>query len=59
MMGEPVAREILLEAADLMDSDPRAGTVLAVTAAEVGLKSYMASRDPATGWLITEAPWVS
>jgi hypothetical protein len=52
---EPIARQLLLEAGALVDSNPRAAWVLAVAAAEVGLKRFVASRASVTeAWLITE-----
>ena len=54
-VGEPLARELLFEAVDLQFSNPRAALVLAVTAAEVGVKSFVAGHGEAVGWFVTEA----
>lgn len=44
--SEPLARQIFLEAYSLSDENPRAALVLAVAAAEVGVKQF-AAYDPA------------
>jgi hypothetical protein len=53
--SEPIARQVLLEAGALLQGNPRAAYVLAITAAEIGLKQFVAlvSR-PSEAWLINE-----
>jgi hypothetical protein len=55
---EPLARQILLEAITLQSDNPRAALILAVTAAEVGIKQFAAdaSASAAEGWLVTNMP---
>ena len=43
---EPIARQILHEAVALRESNRRAGSVLAVAAAEIACKAFVASSDP-------------
>jgi hypothetical protein len=53
--NDPLARQILLQARALADANPRASLVLAVAAAEVGLKRFaVESSAPSEGWLISE-----
>jgi hypothetical protein len=55
--SEPLARQILLEAGALVDGNPRAASVLAVAAAEVGMKQYVARISrPSEAWLIGKLP---
>jgi hypothetical protein len=56
--SEPLSRQLLLEAAGLQDSNPRASLVLAVAAAEVGIKQFAASRSASVSedWLLSELP---
>lgn len=53
-IAEPLARQIFLEGVALADENPRAALVLAVAAAEVGLKQFAAERSdrPSEAWLI-------
>jgi hypothetical protein len=53
---EPVARQILLEAIDLHLGNPRAAFILAVAAAEVGVKQFAAGRSGSLSeaWLLEE-----
>jgi hypothetical protein len=55
---EPLGRQVLLEAIALADDNPRAALVLAVAAAEVGLKQFVADASPSEGegWLISNVP---
>jgi hypothetical protein len=55
--SEPLARQILLEAGALVDGSPRAACVLAVVAAEVGMKQFVARVSrPSEAWLIGKLP---
>jgi hypothetical protein len=55
--SEPLARQILLEAGALADANPRAASVLAVVAAEVGMKQFVARVSrPSEAWLIGKLP---
>jgi hypothetical protein len=55
-VAEPLARQILLEAIELSDDNPRAALVLAVAAAEVGVKQFAAEESPreSEAWLIAK-----
>lgn len=55
-VAEPLARQIFLEAVALADENPRAALVLAVAAAEIGVKQFAAgqSSGESEAWLITE-----
>ena len=54
-VDEPLARQIYLESYALADENPRAAVVLAVAAAEVGLKQFAAGQSdrPSEAWLIS------
>jgi hypothetical protein len=56
--NEPLSRQLLLEAVELQDSNPRASLVLAVAAAEVGIKQFAGSRSASVSedWLLSELP---
>lgn len=55
--SEPLARQILLEAGALADGNPRAACVLAVAAAEVGMKEFVGRVSrPSEAWLIAKVP---
>jgi hypothetical protein len=54
--SEPFARQLLLEAIQLEEANPRASVVLAVAAAEVGLKRFAGGDDPSQMWLLSEMP---
>lgn len=55
-ISEPLARQILLEAAALQSDNPRAAVVLAVAAAEIGVKVFAASSSTSASeaWLLQE-----
>jgi len=57
-INEPLSRQLLLEAVELQDSNPRASLVLAVAAAEVGIKQFAGSRSASVSedWLLSELP---
>jgi|GEM_PF-4807738 len=56
--NEPLSRQLLLEAVELQDSNPRASLVLAMAAAEVGIKQFAGSRSASVSedWLLSELP---
>jgi hypothetical protein len=55
--AEPLARQILLEAGALLQTNPRAACVLAVAAAENGMKQFVARvSNQSEAWLISEVP---
>ncbi len=56
--SEPLARQIFLEAYALSYENPRAALVLAVVAAEVGVKQFAALRSgqESEAWLISKLP---
>ena len=51
---EPLARQLLVEGGALAYSNPRAAWVLAIAAAEVGIKTFAAKGSQSEAWLITE-----
>jgi hypothetical protein len=54
---EPLARQVLLEAGNLVETNPRAAWVLAVAAAEIGVKQFGSARGSVSeSWLITTLP---
>jgi hypothetical protein len=55
-LSEPLARQIFLEAVALQESEARAAVVIAVTAAEVGVKQFAIHRTPSPSekWLVSE-----
>jgi hypothetical protein len=55
---EPLSRQLLLEAVELRASNPRASLVLAVAAAEVGVKQFAGSRSASVSedWLLSSLP---
>jgi len=53
---EPTSEELLREASTLHPSNPRAGLLLAVAAAEVGFKELVIDLIPEVRWLALEAP---
>jgi hypothetical protein len=57
-INEPLSRQLLLEAVELQDSNPRASLVLAVAAAEVGIKQFAGGRSASVSedWLLSELP---
>jgi hypothetical protein len=54
--GEPVAHQLLVEAFEQSRSNPRGAFVLAVAAAEVGVKQYAARGGESESWLLSELP---
>jgi hypothetical protein len=52
--AEPLAQELIREAIDLQWSNPRSCLLVAVAAAEVGVKQFIAGIVPATRWLLEE-----
>lgn len=54
--SEPFAYELLREAWELRESHPRSALLIAVAALEVGVKHYIAKRDPGSEWLSDESP---
>jgi hypothetical protein len=52
--GEPLGRQLLYEAVDLLEANPRAALVLAIVAAEVGLKDFAGGGAPERTWLLSE-----
>ncbi len=55
-LGEPLAHELLREAATVHKTSPRSSLLIAATAAEAGLKSHLAWLAPDTAWLMEEVP---
>lgn len=53
---EPLAHELLREAADLRHIAPRSALLIGVSALEVGFKALVADLVPNAGWLVEEAP---
>jgi hypothetical protein len=53
---EPLAHELLREAYSLAPSAPRSALLIAATALEVGIKSYISKVAPSTSWLLEELP---
>jgi hypothetical protein len=53
---EPTSEELIREASALHPSNPRAGLLLAVAAAEVGFKELVIDLIPGVRWLALEAP---
>jgi hypothetical protein len=53
-LGEPLARQILLEAVSLAEENPRAAFIVAVAAAEIGVKQFAAgqSESLSEAWLL-------
>lgn len=51
---EPLGRQLLYEAADLQQVNPRAALVLAIAAAEVGVKDFAGGSSPERAWLLSE-----
>jgi hypothetical protein len=55
-LEEPVAHELLHEAWINSASLPRSSFIMAIAAAEIGLKSFIASRIPNAAWLMENLP---
>lgn len=53
---EPLAHQLLREAWNLRHGNPRASLVIAVAAAEVGIKQLIAALVPDARWLVEELP---
>lgn len=55
---DPIAHELLREATNLFlfHDSPRAALLMAVAAAEIGVKACISYLEPRTEWLITELP---
>lgn len=53
---EPLAHELLREAALMASSNPRSSLLVAMTAAEVGVKHLLSHLQPQTDWLLENAP---
>jgi hypothetical protein len=51
-LTEPLAHEILQEATSLCQKNPRSSLIMAVLAAEVGIKQFVISAAPQTEWLV-------
>jgi hypothetical protein len=54
VVTEPLAHQLLREAWSQREVSPRSAVVLAVAAAEVGVKRYISNRVPEAEWLIVE-----
>lgn len=54
--GEPLGHELLREARARKFADPRSSLLLAVTAAEVGMKEIVSDLCPDTTWLVENLP---
>lgn len=55
-MHEPLAHELLREAATVSQTSPRSALLIAATAAESGVKAHLARVAPDTAWLMQEVP---
>jgi hypothetical protein len=53
---EPVAHELWREAWTQRRENPRSALVIGMSAAEVGVKDFLAKRVPEAAWLVIEAP---
>jgi hypothetical protein len=53
---EPLGHELLREASEQVLQNPRSALILAITAAEVGLKEFVGNLVPDARWLVHEAP---
>ncbi len=51
---EPTAYNLLLEAFEQLNSNPRSALVIGVAALEIGVKQCIADLAPATAWLLTK-----
>ena len=54
--GEPLHHALLREAQAAGDAYPRSAVLIAVSAAEIGVKAFIADRAPDAAWLAFEAP---
>jgi hypothetical protein len=54
--SEPLGHALLREAKATADSFPRSAYLLAVSAAEIGVKAFISERAPDAEWLAFEAP---
>jgi hypothetical protein len=54
VQGDPLAHQLLREARNLANTNPRAALLVAHTALEVGLKQHIANHAPDTEWLLKE-----
>jgi hypothetical protein len=55
---EPFAYELLREAWGLRNTHPRSSLLIALAGLEVGVKHYLAERDPGSEWLEAQSPSV-
>ena len=53
---EPFAHELIREAQTLLEQSPRSALLIAVSAAETGIKQHLSKVAPATAWLLEEGP---
>jgi hypothetical protein len=53
---EPIAHQLLREAWELKQSNPRSALAIGMAAAEIGVKDLIAVLVPGAGWLVQETP---
>lgn len=55
-VDEPLAHEMIREAQTLLAQSPRSALLIAISAAETGLKQHLSKVAPATAWLLEHSP---
>ena len=53
---EPIAHEMLREAAQHLLTSPRSALVIGIAAAETGFKEFVSRNAPSVSWLVVESP---
>jgi hypothetical protein len=53
---QPLGHDLLREAWNIHESNPRSAVVIAVAAIEVGIKQFIAAQLPGTKWLLHHMP---